>query len=113
RKEPAMPLTTEAAEAIARGFRAAGCEGTLHAMALSSGAQMGLASDAPVVMASVFKPIVALEFYAQAEAGALDPAEVVDVAPHQTTPGPTGLSSFQDPARISLRDLARLMLTLS
>jgi beta-lactamase class A len=108
-----MPPATQTAAAIARGFQAAGCEGTLHATALSSGAQIGLQPDAPMVMASVFKPLVALEFYAQAQAGALDPAEIVEVLPGQATPGPVGLSNFEDPARVSLRDLARLMLTLS
>lgn len=109
----AMPHATETAAAIARGFQAVGCEATLHATALSSGAQIGVQPDAPMVMASVFKPLVALEFYAQAQAGALDPAELVDILPGQATPGPVGLSNFEDPARISLRDLARLMLTLS
>lgn len=109
----AMPHATETAAAIARGFQAVGCEATLHATALSSGAQIGLQPDSPMVMASVFKPLVALEFYAQVQAGALDPTEMVELLPGQATPGPVGLSNFEDPARISLRDLARLMLTLS
>ncbi|HEX5377196.1 MAG TPA: serine hydrolase [Phenylobacterium sp.] len=108
-----MPPATETAAAISRGFEAAGCEATLHAVALSSGAQIGLRPDVPMVMASVFKPLVALEFYAQSEAGLLDPTEPVEVTPVHATPGPVGLSIAEDPARLSLRDLARLMLTVS
>lgn len=108
-----MTTLSQVVSTIEHGFVAAGCEGSLHAISLSSNAQIGLRPDLPVVMASVFKPLVALEFYAQAEAGALDPAEMVEVLPGQTTPGPVGLSNFEDPARMSLRDLARLMLTLS
>jgi beta-lactamase class A len=108
-----MPLASETASAIEQGFQTVGCVGTLHALSLSSGAQIGLRPDAPMVIASVFKPLVALEFYAQAQAGVLDPAEMVEITPGRSTPGPVGLSNFQDPARMSLRDLARMMLTLS
>ena len=108
-----MSNLPQTAAVIERGFMQAGCEGSLHALDLASGATFGLRPDQPSVMASVFKPLVALEFYAQAEAGVLDPAEAVEMGPGGATPGPVGLSIFEDPARVSLRDLARLMLTLS
>jgi beta-lactamase class A len=108
-----MTTLSQVVSTIEHGFVTAGCEATLHAVSLSSKAQIGLRPDLPVVMASVFKPLVALEFYAQVEAGALDPSEMVEILPGQATPGPVGLSNFADPARVSLRDLARLMLTLS
>lgn len=98
---------------IARLFEAAGCQGALHAIALSSGAEFGLEADAPMVMASVLKTPVALEFYAQVEAGLLDGAQAIELQPGDITPGATGISNFQDPVRMSLRDLASMMMTIS
>lgn len=61
------------ASAITTGFVEVGCEGSLHVVALSSGAEVAVDADRLVVMASVLKPLVALEFYAQAYAGEIDP----------------------------------------
>jgi beta-lactamase class A len=108
-----MERLSSAASAITAGFTEAGCEGSLHAVALSSGAEIAVDADRPVVMASVFKPLVALEFYAQAEAGDIDPTTAVELRPDAVTPGPTGLSNFRNLAKVSLRDLAYLMLTIS
>jgi beta-lactamase class A len=108
-----MELGSEVVAAITAGFAAAGCDGALHALALSSGAEVAVEADRPVVMASVFKPLVALELYAQVEAGEIEPAAAADLRPGEVTPGPTGLSNLQGPARVSLRDLAYLMLTIS
>jgi beta-lactamase class A len=94
-------------------FEMVDCTGSVHAVALDSGHEIGYHADTPVVMASIFKAIVALEFYAQSRAGLLDPAGSVDVGPASATPGPTGLSNFQDGARLSLRDLATQMMTVS
>jgi beta-lactamase class A len=98
---------------IARGFARLDCEAALHVRALSTDAEVGVRADELAVMASVFKPIVALEFYAQAAAGELDPAETVQILPAASTPGPVGISNFLDPATMSLGDLAFLMLTIS
>ena len=98
---------------IAAAFAAAGCEATLHVRDLAGGAEFGLEADRPVVPASVFKVLVALEFYARAAEGGIDPARQVDLRPAIVTPGPVGISNFKDPVRLSLRDLARMMLTLS
>lgn len=94
-------------------FEEAGCSGALHAVSLSSGRELGLDADAPVVMASVLKVAVALEFYAQVEAGMLDGSQATELRPEDATPGPTGISNFQDPVRLSLRDLAAWMMTVS
>jgi beta-lactamase class A len=94
-------------------FEAVGCIGTVQAVDLASGREISYRADAPVVMASVFKTIVALEFYAQSRAGVLDPAALMDVMPVSATPGPTGLSTFRDAARLSLRDLAAQMMMVS
>ncbi|WP_421932984.1 serine hydrolase [Phenylobacterium sp.] len=101
------------AAALQAGFAAAGCDGTLHVRDLATGAEVGLEADRPMVPASVFKVLVALEFYARAAEGSIDPAKQTDLRPAVVTPGPTGLSNFQDPVRLSLRDLARQMMTVS
>jgi beta-lactamase class A len=98
---------------IAAGFTRAGCDAAWHVVDLQSGAELGVRVDAPVVMASVFKVLVALEFHAQVEAGTLDPAQVIELAPTDFTAGPSGISAFEDPLRISLRDLCRLMMSIS
>jgi beta-lactamase class A len=94
-------------------FQEVGCTGSVHAVDLSSARGIGYRADIPVVMASVFKAIVALEFYVQARAGVLDSTALVDVTPKIATPGPTGLSICRDPARLSLRDLTTQMMTVS
>jgi beta-lactamase class A len=101
------------AESIRGDFATLGCELALHAIDLASGADLAVHADTPMVAASIFKPLVALEFYIQAETGDLDPARIVEIGPETATPGPAGLSNFQDAARLSLRDLAYMMLTIS
>ena len=107
------PSSSAVQEAIAAGFERAGCSAALHVVDLGSGVEIGLQPDAPVVMASVFKVLVALEFYAQADAGILDPAQIIELEPSTYTAGPTGISSFEDPVQVSLRDLCRLMMSIS
>ena len=104
---------THVETAIADGFHQAGCDVALHVVDLASGAGVAIQADTPVVLASVFKILVALEFYAQAEEGALDPASALDLDPAIYTAGPTGISAFEDPVRISARDLCRLMMSIS
>ena len=104
---------TEPELSIAAGFERAGCTAALHVVDLDSGAEIGLEPDAPVVMASVLKVLVALEFHAQSAQGDLDPARIVDLDPAGFTAGPTGISGYDDPVRISLRDLCRQMMSVS
>ncbi len=103
----------EIEETIAAGFERAGCSAGLHVVDLASGSEISVLPDASVVMASVFKVLVALEFYAQADAGILDPAQIIELEPSTYTAGPAGISSFEDPVRVSLRDLCRLMMSVS
>ncbi|HXZ67648.1 MAG TPA: serine hydrolase [Alphaproteobacteria bacterium] len=100
-------------EEIEARFAAAGCTGALHVQSLGSGAEVALHADAPMVAASAIKIVVALEFFCQAYEGRIDPHTSVDIDPAETTPGPTGLSNFEDRATVSLRDLAELMMTIS
>ncbi len=99
--------------AIAADFERAGGAAAWHALDLQTGAELGGWADEPVVTASVFKILVALEFYAQAEAGELDPSRIVTLAPETYTAGPSGISGFEDPVRMALRDLCRQMMGVS
>jgi beta-lactamase class A len=94
-------------------FRDVGCTGSLHVRDLGSNAEIAVGADEPVVMASTFKAIVALEFFAQIHNGRLNPAVQVEITPATATPGPTGISLYRDPVRLSLRDLAVQMMTVS
>ena len=94
-------------------FEAAGCAGALHVQDVRSGAAFGVRADESMVAASVFKAIVALEFYIQKHAGQLEASEVIEIDPLRSTPGPIGLSISREPVRLSLDDLAGLMMTIS
>ncbi|MEV4176547.1 serine hydrolase [Nonomuraea sp. NPDC049709] len=91
----------------------AGCDGWLCVMEIDGDGEVHAGSDEPVVAASVFKVIVALEVFRQAAAGELDPRERVRARPGETTLGPTGMSVFADEAEVSVRDLVTMMLTIS
>ncbi|GAA3117645.1 serine hydrolase [Planomonospora alba] len=94
-------------------FRAAGVTGFLHAVDLDTGAEVGHGADEPVVLASVFKLALLVEFFRQVDRGELDAAERVTVMADRHTPGPTGVSAMADDVTISLRDLAYLMIAVS
>jgi beta-lactamase class A len=94
-------------------LRAVGCEGCLHVLDIDSGTAVGFHPDQIVVAASVFKVAVALELYRQAAVEGLSLTDTIQITADNRTPGPTGLSNGQDPATLSLRDLASLMLSIS
>ena len=96
-----------------RLFDEAGCIGSLHAVRLSDGTEVSYDADRPYVLASVVKVPIGLEFYAQVDAGRVDPMKTVELDPAHRTPGPVGISQFQDIVTMSLRDLSYLMLTIS
>jgi beta-lactamase class A len=94
-------------------FEEAGCTGSLHAVRLSDAGEVAHEADRPQVLASVVKVPIGLEFYAQVEGGLLDPTEPISLLPGMRTPGPVGISQFEDSVTLSLRDLSYLMLTIS
>ena len=96
-----------------RLFDEAGCIGSLHAVCLSDGTEVSYDADRPHVLASVVKVPIGLEFYAQVDAGRIDPMETVAIDPAHRAPGPVGISQFEDIVTVSLRDLSYLMLTIS
>jgi beta-lactamase class A len=105
------PQTFEAR--VSAMLRAAGCEGCLHARDIERGAAVGWRPEQLVVAASVFKVAVALELYRQATMENLTLTEQIRITDDTRTAGPTGISNGQDPATLSLRDLASLMLSIS
>jgi beta-lactamase class A len=104
---------TDARTAIEDAAAAAGVRVLLHALDVDSRAEVSVEADTPVVLASVFKVPVAVELARQFGTGRLDPAEQVVVPAAQRTSGPTGLSVLVDDVRMSLRDLAQLMISVS
>lgn len=84
----------------------------LHVLDLSSGREVGIRPDEQVVIASVFKILLVLEFARQVAAGQLDPAERIVVGPEDRLGG-WGLAGCSDDAVISLRDLAYFAMSVS
>lgn len=102
-----------ATEAITEAAASVGASVFAHAIDLGSGREVGIASDEPVVAASVFKVPVLTEYVRQVSAGELVPASRVRVSASDLTLGPTGLSVFCDDTEWSLRDIATSMITVS
>ncbi|MFR9727260.1 serine hydrolase [Streptomyces sp. MS19] len=76
------------------------------------GAETGSGADEQVVIASILKVLLVLEFARQVAAGQLDPAErVVARAPDRL--GGWGLADCADDVELSLRDLAYFSLSMS
>ncbi|MEG8276443.1 serine hydrolase [Streptomyces sp. AHA2] len=104
---------TDALARINAAFADAGVTGWLHACDIDSGAQLDAGADRPVCTASVHKLCLLVTLYEQAAAGVLDLTEQVECPPQDRTAGPTGLAAMLDGARLSLRDLAFLMMSVS
>jgi beta-lactamase class A len=100
-------------ERLASAFQAARVQGFLHAVDVDGDAEVGHSGDEPVVLASVFKIPILLELFRQASRDEIDLVEQVTVPPGGRTLGPTGLSVMRDEIRLSWRDLALLMMSVS
>ncbi|WP_051852000.1 serine hydrolase [Streptomyces sp. NRRL F-5650] len=85
----------------------------MHAVDIDSGAQVGTRAEQPVCTASVHKLCLLVTLHELAAAGTLDLTEQVECPPAGRTPGPTGLAAMLDPVRLSLRDAAFLMMSVS
>jgi beta-lactamase class A len=86
-------------------FAKVGVRGWVHARCFDCGAEAGLGADEPVVLASVVKVPLVLEFARQVAAGQLDPAarmwaRAVDPL------GGVGTAGCFDDVELSLRDAA-------
>ncbi len=102
-------------EEIREVFARAGAEGLLHAAPVDAepGAEeVAVGADEPVVIASVFKVLLVLEFARQVAAGQLDPRERVRVTTADRLGG-WGTAGCADDVELSLRDLAFFAISVS
>lgn len=93
-------------------FARAGVEGFVHARDIDSGAEFGHRADDRVVLASVFKIPIVLEYARQSAAGQLDPAARHTVTSAYRTGG-SGTDGCLYDVTMSARDLAFMMMTIS
>lgn len=105
-------MDSEIERRIRRVFNEAGACGFLHAREIDGEREVAVAADEPVVLASVFKIVVAVAFWREAAAGRIDPAERTTVASRYRIGG-VGTAGCFDDVTMSWRDLVHLMLTLS
>ncbi|MGP4115356.1 serine hydrolase [Streptomyces sp. 4N509B] len=101
-----------AAGEVARVFAEAGVVGHLHARDLADDRQVALAADEQVVIASIVKVLLVLEFARQVVAGVLDPTERVVVRAEDRLGG-WGVAGCADDVELSLRDLAYFAMSVS
>jgi beta-lactamase class A len=99
-------------DAIRTMFEEAGARGFLHAREVGGGTEVAVDADEPVVLASVFKIPVAVAFWRAVAAGYVDPREPATVNRRYRIGG-VGTAGCADDVTMSLRDLVRLMMTLS
>jgi beta-lactamase class A len=89
-----------------------GVEARLHALDIDTGREIGVGADEQVVIASVFKILLVLEFARQAANGQLDPTERVVVRAGDRLGG-WGTAGCTDDVELSLRDLAYFAMSVS
>ncbi|MFE9958068.1 serine hydrolase [Micromonospora sp. NPDC005299] len=100
-------------ERIGEIFRRAGISGCLHVEDVDApGREVTLRADEQVVIASVFKILLVLEFARQVVAGQLDPVERVLVGAADRLGG-WGVAGCADDVEVSLRDLAYFAMSVS
>ncbi|MET9154888.1 serine hydrolase [Streptomyces griseoflavus] len=106
----------EVGERVRQVFADAGAEGRLHAApvraAAGGGDEVAVGADDPVVIASIFKVLLVLEFARQVVAGQLDPRERVRVTAADRLGG-WGTAGCLDDVELSLRDLAHFAMSVS
>ncbi|MFD6952696.1 serine hydrolase [Nocardiopsis sp. TSRI0078] len=84
----------------------------VHAREVDGTGQVGHGAEDPVVLASVAKVLIVLEFARQASTGLVDPTERV-VVRRDARLGGWGTADFADDVELSLRDCALLAMTIS
>jgi beta-lactamase class A len=93
-------------------FADGGVEGWLHARDIDSDRTVGVRPDEPVVISSIFKILLVLEFARQVTAGTIDPAERVLLRSGDRLGG-WGTGGCADDVELSLRDLAYFTMSVS
>ncbi len=107
-----------ARDAVRAVLAEAGLYGWVHARPITvsptaPGECVDVDAHQGVPAASVYKLVLAVAWCRQVDDGIRDPRARVTVDPAEHTAGPTGLSTFDDAATVSERDLVRLMMTVS
>ena len=91
-----------------------GLRGCMLVRDLHTGEELGIEPDTQLPSASLVKVPLALATAERIRRGEIDGATTLDVQPGRIiTPGPTGLSRFRHPARISVDDLLYLSTCVS
>jgi beta-lactamase class A len=93
-------------------FTAAGLTAWLHARDIGTGREVACRGDEQVVIASIFKILLVLEFARQVSAGQIDPAERVRITRADRLGG-WGTAGCADDVEMSLRDLAHFAMSVS
>jgi beta-lactamase class A len=92
----------------------AGLSGSFLVRDLSSGDEIGIDPDVEFPIASLVKVPLAVAVLERIQDGRIDGATMVDVKPGRvTSAGPTGLTKFRHPARITVDDLLYLSIAIS
>ncbi|MEV6276749.1 serine hydrolase [Nocardia sp. NPDC051832] len=99
-------------ERIQQIFDEVPVRGTLHAIDIADGREITLGADEQVVIASIFKILLVLEFCRQVDAGQVDPAERVLIRAADRLGG-WGTAGCADDVELSLRDLAYFSMSVS
>jgi beta-lactamase class A len=110
----ARPGAADIADQIRDVFSRAGARGFLHAVELGGdpSVEVDVDADAPVVLASVFKIVVAVAFARAVDHGDLDEAERATITARYRIGG-TGTAGYADDVEMSWRDIALSMMTVS
>lgn len=103
----------DTALAIEKAVAAAGCRLRLAVLEIDGPGGVSIRGDEPANAASCFKIAVVLELFCQAAAGSIDLRERLRLSPRRRTAGGQGFCLFEDEVEASLRDIARMMLTIS
>ena len=125
-REAASPSDSTAGQAIAgqavnrravarinAAFADAGVTGQLHALDIDTGASVSVAATQLVPTSSLHKVCLLAAFYREAAAGRLDRTRQIEITAAERTPGLSGIAVMRDAVRLSLRDLATLVVAVS
>lgn len=111
-----MPMTDTMGTIEAQAGRLIGAfagEAAFFARNLTTGQEFGYRPDRAMPTASTIKLLVLAEFFRQVEAGAVDPAEHLTIAPEDRRGGSGILKDLTPELLLSARDHATLMTALS
>lgn len=105
--------TRRASARITAAFADAGVTGQLHALDIDTGASVSVAATQLAPTSSLHKVCLLAAFYREAAAGRLDRTRQIDITAAERTPGLSGIAVMRDAVRLSLRDLATLVVAVS